>query len=224
MSKKRQKAKRIQRTKSKKRAKRAAGGWAKRPVFLLFSGILVVIIAYVVYLKIGSSRTPLAESEAAKRSRMLPFPAIKAATQLAKPVFEDFVGSQACAGCHTTEYRLWQQSTHGQAGGKPGEVEIIAAFDGKPLRFKDAVVTPFVNSQGEYVFVVVQEGQPKTEIKVEATVGGGHMYGGGTQTFFMKSPDGTVLFCPSILFAMKICGLCNCEKMKPGFRSAKRFH
>ncbi|PYX66793.1 MAG: hypothetical protein DMG78_28605, partial [Acidobacteria bacterium] len=113
-----------------------------------------------------------------------------------KSPLASFVGSEACARCHQKEYDLWKQSTHGHAGGKPGEATVIARFDGQPLYFKDAVVTPGINAKGEYIFSVEAEGQPKNEIKVYATVGGGHMQGGGTQSFFQRFADGTVRFLP----------------------------
>jgi Flp pilus assembly protein TadD len=114
----------------------------------------------------------------------------------AKPRFEDFVGADACAKCHPEQYRLWKSSTHGLAGGEPNETKLIAKFDGKPLLFRDGVVIPRLNAQGLPVFVIEQEGQPKVEIEVDAVVGGGHMYGGGTQSFFKKFADGTVRFLP----------------------------
>ena len=113
-----------------------------------------------------------------------------------KSPLASFVGSEACARCHQKEYDLWKQSTHGHAGGKPGEATVIARFDGQPLYFKDAVVTPSINAKGEYIFSVEAEGQSKNEIKVYATVGGGHMQGGGTQSFFQRFADGTVRFLP----------------------------
>src|SRR5436190_6170794 len=110
--------------------------------------------------------------------------------------FEDFVGAETCGKCHAHQYELWGASTHGKAGGKPGQAEMIARFDGQPLRFKDAVVTPSTNAQGDYFFRVQMEGAPEFEIKVDAVVGGGHMHGGGTQSFFNEFPDGTLRFLP----------------------------
>ena len=49
----------------------------------------------------------------------------------------DFVGAEACADCHTEEYRAWATSTHRQAGGEPGPDVVIAPFDGRPIRFED---------------------------------------------------------------------------------------
>jgi tetratricopeptide (TPR) repeat protein len=127
---------------------------------------------------------------------LAPFPPPARAPVENKPRFEDFVGADACARCHPKQFDLWKSSTHGQAGGKPGEVKIIARFDGQPLRFKDAVITPITNQQGELIFIVQPEGAPPMEIKAEAAVGGGHMQGGGTQSFFTGRADGTMRFLP----------------------------
>ena len=126
----------------------------------------------------------------------VPLPPLASASAEWKPLFEDFVGAEACGRCHQKQFDLWKSSTHGQAGGKPGEVKIIARFDGQPLRFKDATVTPTTNRQGDLVFVVQPEGAPAMELKAEAAVGGGHMQGGGTQSFFASRPDGTMRFLP----------------------------
>jgi len=108
----------------------------------------------------------------------------------------EFVGAEACAECHQHEYEVWRQSTHGRAGGAPEEVTLVAPFDGRPLTFRDGVVTPTKTAQGEPVFVVEEEGRPRQEFKVAAVVGGGYMVGGGTQSFFAKWPDGTLRFLP----------------------------
>jgi Flp pilus assembly protein TadD len=122
-------------------------------------------------------------------------PPTRAATE-AKPRFEDFAGSDACARCHQKEFELWKHSTHGRAGGRPGEAKIIARFDGQPLRFKDAVVVPTTNQQGQHIFRVQFEDDTPMEIRAEAAVGGGHMQGGGTQSFFTRFADGTMRFLP----------------------------
>ena len=104
----------------------------------------------------------------------------------ASAALQDFAGSEACARCHEKQYKLWKDSTHRRAGGKTDEVKMIARFDGQPLRFKDAKVTPRANPQGEYEFIVEEPGQPELAISVDAVVGGGHMFGGGTQSFFHR--------------------------------------
>lgn len=127
----------------------------------------------------------------------LPLPSSKTLYSTSRKTrFEDFAGSKSCEECHEKEYKLWLNSTHAKAGGEPGNVKIIAKFDGNPLYFKDAVVTPMINEKKEYIFVVEQQGFPKKIIRVDAVVGGGHMYGGGTQSFFTRMPDGSLRFLP----------------------------
>lgn len=133
---------------------------------------------------------------ASQRESLLPSASSNMAIQAPKTRFEDFAGSETCKECHPKEYRLWANSTHGKAGGEPGKVRIIAKFNGQPLYFKDAVVTPSVNENGDYIFTVEQSGQPAQIIKVDAVVGGGHMVGGGTQSFFTRFPDGSLRFLP----------------------------
>lgn len=108
----------------------------------------------------------------------------------------DFVGAASCAGCHQAEYATWARSTHGRAGGRPSRDIILAAFDGRPIRFLDAVVTPRVVDGSRYVFVVEQEGRAPRTIAVDGVVGGGHMAGGGTQGFLSRWSDGTWRFIP----------------------------
>lgn len=115
---------------------------------------------------------------------------------MTKPEFTDFAGSEACARCHQKEYDLWNASTHGRAGGTPASTKVMARFDGQPLRFRDATVIPTTNAQGQYLFVLEAPGVPKLEITADAVVGGGHMFGGGTQSFFHKFADGTMRFLP----------------------------
>jgi len=110
--------------------------------------------------------------------------------------FKDFVGADACRPCHAEQYDLWAASTHGRAGGLPGEVEVIARFDGKPLAFKDAYVVPEQGADGSLSFTVKQRHGGTEKIAVAAVVGGGHMLGGGTQSFFARFADGTLRFLP----------------------------
>lgn len=118
----------------------------------------------------------------------LPDPRAPAATSPA-----DFVGSEACAACHQEQYRAWAGSTHGQAGGPPGPDLVIAPFNGRPIRFADAVVVPRVR-QGAYEFVVRQDPFPETVFEVTGVIGKGHMLGGGTQGFLTTLADGTERF------------------------------
>ena len=119
----------------------------------------------------------------------------QSAAEARKVTFEEFAGSAACKDCHQDIYQVWKTSTHGQAGGLPSEVKIIARFDGRPLHFADATVIP-THSGKKYRFVIKRAGEADEVIPVTAVVGGGHMYGGGTQTFFTTLPDGSYRFLP----------------------------
>ena len=113
----------------------------------------------------------------------------------APPAFEDFVGAEACAECHAAQYEVWKSSTHGRAGGRPAEAEVIAAFDGKPRTFRNGVVLPIRTEDG-LLFRVRPDGEPELDVEVAAVVGGGHMAGGGTQTFFTEMADGSMKMLP----------------------------
>jgi len=110
--------------------------------------------------------------------------------------YGDFVGSEACASCHPSEYRSWSSSTHGKAGGPPTPERVKGPFDGRPIHFRDATVTPSRSQSGGFIFTVVQEQRPAVVYRVEAVVGGGFMAGGGTQAAFGRFPDGTLRFLP----------------------------
>lgn len=108
---------------------------------------------------------------------------------------DDFVGAEACAGCHAGPYEAWAASTHGQAGGTPGPDVVIAPFNGNGIRFADAIVVPRIRG-GVYEFVVRQTGFAEAIYRVEGVIGGAHMIGGGTQGFVTRHVDGTERFLP----------------------------
>lgn len=110
--------------------------------------------------------------------------------------FENFVGSDACASCHIDIYTKWKSSTHAKAGGSPDEVKIIGKFDSIPRFFKDAVLTPYRNQNGDFMFNLKIQDLPEQIYKVDGVVGGGHMIAGGTQTYFTRFPDGTMRMLP----------------------------
>ncbi|MEZ4423139.1 MAG: tetratricopeptide repeat protein [Gemmatimonadota bacterium] len=124
-----------------------------------------------------------------------PFPAPAPASPAASVARADFVGAEACRGCHTEAYRAWAASTHGRAGGVPGPDVVIAPFDGSPIRFADGTVTPRVRG-GTWEFVVRQDGFAEQVFPVVGVIGRGHMRGGGTQGFLTAVPDGTQRFLP----------------------------
>jgi tetratricopeptide (TPR) repeat protein len=111
-------------------------------------------------------------------------------------VATDFAGAAECADCHRGQYEAWRASTHGRAGGLPGADLLIARFDGRPIRFRDAVVLPQRNGAGDYVFTIVRDGAPGSVLRVDGVIGGGHMVGGGTQGFVTRHDDGTWRFLP----------------------------
>jgi tetratricopeptide (TPR) repeat protein len=117
-------------------------------------------------------------------------------SRLPAPGFSEFIGDTACADCHATQYAAWRGSTHGRAGAAPPGEAVIAPFDGRALRFQDAVVIPTRGPGGDYRFVVRQEDRPELVLVVSAVVGGGHMVGGGTQSFWAHAADGTWRFIP----------------------------
>ena len=107
----------------------------------------------------------------------------------------DFLGSASCAECHRAAFDTWSRSTHAAAGGVAGRVRVIAAFNGAPIRFRDAVVIPRARGSA-YTFVVRQDGRAERVFTVDGVIGGGHMEGGGTQGFVTRVPDGTYRFLP----------------------------
>jgi tetratricopeptide (TPR) repeat protein len=103
---------------------------------------------------------------------------------------------------------MWSPSTHARAGGAPHDVSLLASFDGSPIHFRDAVVTP-TRRGARWVFVVRQEGRIEREFAVDGVVGGGFMYGGGTQGFVTRRPDGTLRLLPFELIRSEGVWFCN---------------
>lgn len=136
-------------------------------------------------------------------------PAPKVVREASPVRWEDFVGAETCGQCHASQYRLWRSSTHGRAGGAPSRDIVIAPFDGRPIRFSDATVTPRITAAGGYEFTVVQSGRPPVVLKVTGVIGGGHMVGGGTQGFVWEAPDGTLRFLPFDFIRREGVWFCN---------------
>lgn len=156
----------------------------RRRLFVVL--VPVALVAVTALLLVRRPRPPAVSTEP------LPAPSPVAADSVA---WEDFVGSAACAECHASQAAAWRQSTHAAAGGTPGQVPLIAPFDGTPMRFADAEVIP-ASAGGRVRFTVRQPGEPDRAFDVDAVVGGGHMEGGGTQGFLTRSADGTYRFLP----------------------------
>ncbi|MDH3222587.1 MAG: tetratricopeptide repeat protein, partial [Gemmatimonadota bacterium] len=105
-------------------------------------------------------------------------------------------GSDTCGECHAEAYEAWAASTHGTAGGPPSSATVIAPFDGRPIQFSDATVTPRISEEGDYIFRVERPERPVQDLIVDGVIGAGHMVGGGTQGFVSSFPDGTRRFLP----------------------------
>ena len=166
---------------------------------LVIVGIVGVLAAGAALL-VGLPRRPLEISTD-------PFPAPAQATPT--PVASsEFVGSERCAECHRAEADAWSTSTHAKAGGQPGSVDVIAPFDGTPIRFADAEVVPR-SSGGHFSFTVKQAGVPDRLLSIDGVVGGGHMQGGGTQGFLSRFADGTWRFLPFDYSRQKQTWFCN---------------
>ena len=110
--------------------------------------------------------------------------------------FSEFAGTKECKSCHPDIFSQWASSTHGKAGGPPTNERVIAPFNGDPIQFADATVFP-EKKDGVYQFRLIDKNSNNVDIiRIEAVVGGGFIYGGGTQTFFAQYPDGTYRFLP----------------------------
>ncbi|MCI0436418.1 MAG: tetratricopeptide repeat protein [Gemmatimonadetes bacterium] len=142
-------------------------------------------------------------------SALPPLPPPGNAPDGAPLAFEDFAGAEACAGCHAEQYAAWSRSTHGRAGGEPSPDLLVRAFDGRPIRFRDAVVTPARTRDGAHAFVISRPGRPDQVLTVDGVVGGAHMVGGGTQGFVTRHIDGTVRFLPFEMIRHEDVWFCN---------------
>ena len=153
--------------------------------------LYAVVFALVAVLTAGLA---VVASRRARRVVTLPAPRETApATGVRR---DEFVGAEACASCHSAQYAAWRTSTHGRAGSAPAPGRVLAAFDGRPLHFRNAVVTPRRSSSGSYEFVIARENEPSRTLSVDGVIGGGHMAGGGTQGFVTRWDDGTYRFLP----------------------------
>ena len=137
-----------------------------------------------------------------------PFPAPRQAAASVSVAASGFVGTERCAECHREVVDAWRGSTHAKAGGAPGQVNVIAPFDGTPIRFADAEVIPR-SSGGRFTFTVRQTGAEDRVFTVDDIVGGGHMQGGGTQGFLSRYADGTLRFLPFDFSRQKATWFCN---------------
>jgi tetratricopeptide (TPR) repeat protein len=153
-----------------------------RFVFVGLASIALLILAGVFLLR---GREPLP-----------PFPPPPAEPASQAVSLHDFAGAEMCASCHQEQFERWRASTHGRAGGTASRERLVGPFDGRPIRFRDATVTPIVGERGQHMFVIRQDGRPERTLDVDGVIGGAHMVGGGTQGFVTEWPDGSVRFLP----------------------------
>ena len=143
-----------------------------------------------------------------EQATLSPLPQPQRPAPRAQRPASDFVGSSKCASCHADQYAAWQRSTHAAAGAAASQARTIARFNGPPIRFRDAEVTPRAQG-GTITFTVRQTGRPELTFRAEGAVGGGHMVGGGTQGFVSRFPDGTVRFLPFDFIRRENAWFCN---------------
>ena len=110
--------------------------------------------------------------------------------------YSDFIGSNDCQKCHVSIYNEWKNSTHAQAGGIPTSDRVIAPFSGEPIELADAIIYPEKINNIFQFRIKYNNSSDQEIIRIEAVIGKGLLYGGGTQTFFGKYSDGTYRFLP----------------------------
>ena len=167
---------------------------------LVITGGIVAVLGVGAALMVVMPRAPLETSTEAFPAPTQAAPVAIAAT--------DYVGTERCAECHRDVVESWRESTHAKAGGAPAQVDVLAPFDGTPIRFADAEVIPR-SSGGRFSFTVKQTGAPDLLLSIDGVVGGGHMQGGGTQGFLSRYADGTLRFLPFDFSRQKAAWFCN---------------
>ena len=108
---------------------------------------------------------------------------------------DQFVGSEACADCHADQFSTWETSTHAKAGGIPSNQRVLAPFDGEKIILQNGWFIPY-KKNNRYYFRAQEDGFSEVRYEVVGVVGGGHLHGGGTQTYFGLFPDGTMRLLP----------------------------
>ena len=68
---------------------------------------------------------------------------------------DQFIGSKACQNCHPDQFSTWQQSTHGNAGGKPNKRRVLAPFDGTRINLQNGWFIPY-SENGRFFLVTIE--------------------------------------------------------------------
>lgn len=74
---------------------------------------------------------------------------------------EGWVGSDACAGCHSTQYQAWRGSHHDLAMQPASEATVLGAFDGRHFRHQGIASRFFRRDGGYWVDTEGPDGKPK---------------------------------------------------------------
>ncbi len=85
----------------------------------------------------------------------------------------DYAGSQACAGCHSTIHRAWQQSPMHRMTRDAERTEIRAPFDGGRFQFKDDLAT-FQRHRDQHFIQVQSKAFGDHLYRVTRVIGGRH--------------------------------------------------
>lgn len=83
---------------------------------------------------------------------------------------EDYVGPEACAGCHRHKYDLWSGHAHGRMNQLPSPASVRGDFAGQVLRLPGAEVQ-FTTANGAYRMAIERGGAPLRRYEVTRTVG-----------------------------------------------------
>jgi len=82
----------------------------------------------------------------------------------------DYVGPDACRGCHGDIYARWRSHPHSRMNANANASTVVGAFDGRTLRYGDAEVR-FERAAGDYVMDIRQDGERVRRYRVTRTIG-----------------------------------------------------
>ncbi|HHH26900.1 MAG TPA: hypothetical protein ENK57_00910 [Polyangiaceae bacterium] len=82
----------------------------------------------------------------------------------------DYVGPDACRDCHAAIHARWQSHPHARMNQNANASTVVAAFDGRSLRYGTATVT-FEQTGGDYVMAIRGDDTPARRYRVTRTVG-----------------------------------------------------
>lgn len=104
-----------------------------------------------------------------------PTPSASASHRRGDPTYSnvyqhDYVGPDACRGCHAEIHARWENHPHARMNDNANAATVVGAFDGRELRYGDAVVR-FERAGGGYV-MDIRKGETRVRrYRVTRTVG-----------------------------------------------------